>query len=293
MAQKPSSGVDLLMDGYQMIARLEEALRGAGYRVEDASSRRDLGYDLIAYSDHLGRRRSHYIQLKVARAGIRPSMVRDFIGQTHGSKRGDEFWLVAPNFSIGAMHVGGEDRNVRLFEYEELLRLLRRHRKPPLPPKVDRVARAVTTNKQSLILMAVSIATMLDDKIEQLKGQAPNDPDRMPEHEKSLSDYEALKGRVLQLKAAVETFKVTPTKTKEIKKQAGAFRTGVEDWWKQSHNTILTTSFGMSLFVLGTAFCAQLGVPPAHGAYLSAALAGGSSVASALKKMPKLLKGGE
>jgi hypothetical protein len=165
MARKPSAGADSSMDGYRMIARLEEALKEAGYRVEDASRGRDLGYDLLAYSDHLGRRRSHYIQFKTARAGIRPAMVRDFIGQTHSFKRGDEFWLVAPNFSIGAMHVGGEARNVRLFEFEELLRLLRRRRQPPPPPKVDRVARAVTANKQSLVLMTASIAGMIDEKL--------------------------------------------------------------------------------------------------------------------------------
>jgi hypothetical protein len=67
----------------------------------------------------------------------------------------------------------------------------------------------------------------------------------------------------------------------------------VQDWWKHGHNAILSTSFGMTLFVLGTAICAQLGVPPAHGAYLSAELTGGSSVAGALKKLPKLLKSGE
>jgi hypothetical protein len=34
---------------------------------------------------------------------------------------------------------------------------------------------AVATNKQSLILMAASVVTMIDEKIEQLKGQTPND----------------------------------------------------------------------------------------------------------------------
>jgi hypothetical protein len=49
----------------------------------------------------------------------------------------------------------------------------------------------------------------------------------------------------------------------------------------------------MSLFVLGTALCAQLGVPPKEAAYLSAALAGGGSIAGAMKKLPKIGKGGD
>jgi uncharacterized small protein (DUF1192 family) len=283
------------MEGYQMVARLEEALKEADYQVEDVSTGRDTGFDLIAYGDHLGRRRSHYIQIKATRGGVGQPVIREFVGRSLNRKSGDEFWLVAPTFTTQAMHLGGEARNVRLFKFDELLRLLRRQRRrpPPPKPKVDRVVRAVSTNKQSLVLMAASVVTMIDEKIEQLKGQKPNDPDRVQEHENSLSDYEALKARVLALQAAVENFKATPAKTKEIKKAAGAFRAGVEDWWKQSHNTILSTSFGMTVFVLGTAICTQLGVPPAHGAYLSAALAGGSSVAGALKKMPKLLKSGD
>jgi uncharacterized protein YfiM (DUF2279 family) len=281
------------MDGFRMVARLEEALKEAGYRVEETSRRRDIGFDLIAYSDQLGRRRSHYIQIKATRGVLRPSVVRDFIGQSRSIKGADEFWLVAPTFSTGAMHLAGETRNVRLFKFDELLNLLRR--RPPLPPgaKVDRVVRAVSTNKQSLVLMAASLVTMIDEKIEQLKGQTPNDPDRVPEHEKSLSDYAALKAKVLELQAAVANFKATPRNAKEIKKKAGVFRTGVDDWWKHSHKTILSTSFGMTLFVLGTAICAQLGVPASQGAYLSAALASGSSMAGVLKKMPKLTRGGE
>lgn len=295
MARRPTAAADLSADGYRMIARLEKALKEADYRVEDVSRGHDTGFDLIAYSEHLGRRRSHYIQIKATRA-IGPPMIREFVGRGLNMKNGDEFWLVAPTFTTQAMHLGGEARNVRLFKFEELLRLLRRQRsrRPPLPePRVDRVVRAVSTNKQTLVLMAVSVVAMIDEKIEQLRGQTPNDPDRVQAHEKSLSDYEALKAKVLELQAAVENFKATPAKTKEIKKTAGAFRAGVEDWWKQSHSAILSTSFSMTLFVLSTAICAQLGVPPAHGAYLSAALAGGSSVAGALKKLPKLVKGSE
>jgi hypothetical protein len=53
-----------------MIARLEQALKEADYRVEDVSKGRDMGFGLVAYSDHLGRRRKHYIQIKALRRGL-------------------------------------------------------------------------------------------------------------------------------------------------------------------------------------------------------------------------------
>jgi hypothetical protein len=79
----------------------------AWWRVEDVSRRRDTGFDLIAYSDHLGRRRSHYIQIKATSRSVAPPLIREVVGCNRNMKTGDEFWLVALTFTTQAMYLGG------------------------------------------------------------------------------------------------------------------------------------------------------------------------------------------
>lgn len=167
-----------------------------------------------------------------------------------------------------------------------------------IPPSAKRKALAQVVSKarsngKHVLLLAASLGLLIEEKLASLREELPNTQKGSKVRDKQIAEFEVLQKRVEELEEAVAEFTKGRVKESTLASATYSFSDGIQDWWKHSHDNIITTSFGMTIFVLGTAICTQLGVPAKEAAFLSAALAGGASLPAALKKLSKVRKAGE
>jgi hypothetical protein len=175
---------------------------------------------------------------------------------------------------------------IELVEYKRLPQWLERYKVPPKrkrPARTARIATTVKANRDQILITAEALALQIDDKITELKDQKPNSPDAIDARDSEISDYQALKTQVEDLKKAVAKLTASAKSKEQAAKAAISFGAGVQGWWKKRHTNILEKSAEMGVVLSAVGVCSLLGVSPNMAMVAATALVGGRSVARALK----------
>jgi hypothetical protein len=269
------------------IQSVQNTIKAAGFKVRPEFNRI---YDL---SFHL----QNGVQLAVE-CGLRPDHF--------GSERRLETWLaqllkhpivntliVARAFPPKIRDMLGPYRGIEMVRYEDLRDRLENFKYKPLPrpkalPRSARIASTVRENRTEIIIATEALALQIDAKLSQLKDQHPNDPETIAVRDSQISDYEALKAQVEDLKKAVAKLSQSAQSKEQAAEKAMSFRDGVQGWWNKQHVNILERSAEMGVVLSAVGVCHLLGVSPNMAMAAATALVGGKSVAKALKGVIKV-----
>jgi len=179
---------------------------------------------------------------------------------------------------------------IELVEYKRLPQWLERYKVSPKrkrPARTARIATNVKANRDQILITAEALALQIDDKITELKDQKPNSPDAIDARDSEISDYQALKTQVEDLKKAVAKLTASAKSKEHAAKAAISFVDGVQDWWNKRHADFLDKSAGWGLVLSAVGVCSLIGAHPMVTATV-AAVVGGRSAAKALKDAIKV-----
>ncbi len=145
----------------------------------------------------------------------------------------------------------------------------------------------IKTNLDTIIVSAAVLELLIRSKINALKVDRPNSPERVREREATISDYEMLLAKVAELQNEIIKFKNAKTKASRVTKIATAFGKTIGDWWTKSHVRVLDRTSDATIVLSMTALGSLMNVTPNTAMVAATALMGGKSVAGVLKNMFK------
>ncbi|TAJ87620.1 hypothetical protein [Reyranella sp.] len=153
------------------------------------------------------------------------------------------------------------------------------------------IRRAIRTNTDQIIVSTEAIARTVDEKLKQLRDYKPNSPEATATRNVEISEYEALKAKVVALQAEVAKFRVKKTTVAKAEKAARTFGDTVHDWWQKDHARVLgnaadgiISSGKVGVLLSAVGLCQLMNI---HSEVLYAAagaILGGRDVASAITK---------
>lgn len=146
---------------------------------------------------------------------------------------------------------------------------------------------AVRTNADQIIVMAEVLARAIDEKIDALKRQRPNDPDAIVMRDTAISDYESLRRQVGALQLEIAKFKRDEVSETKAVTAVQTFGGSVSSWWKKDHNRVLSRGADMGLILMMVSFCSLMGVNPDLSFAAASAIVGGKPVVEAIKAAVK------
>jgi len=201
----------------------------------------------------------------------------------------DELLVVNPTFPTRIRDLLDAYDGIEMVPYGQLPIWLERYKLPPKPKRPSRSTRIVSTvraNRDQIIITTEALALQIDDKIAKLKDENPNSPEAISARDSAISDYEALKAQVEDLKKAVAKLNASAKSKEQAAKAATSFGDGFQDWWNKQHVNFLDKAAGWGLVLSAVGVCSLIGVGPLVTATV-AAVVGRKSVSKALKGFAK------
>jgi hypothetical protein len=114
------------------------------------------------------------------------------------------------------------------------------------------VGKTVLINRDTILLQSTSIQSLLADFIERQKSERANSTS-LPELEAILVAFNGLHQLLLTATVPAEA----------LGEKALSVRTGLANWWRQDHVSILSRSFDFGIFASVVGICVLAGVIPA------------------------------
>jgi hypothetical protein len=219
------------------------------------------------------------------------NQIQTWVGRLLGSRPSiKETLVVNHSFPSRTRDLLDGHGGIEMVQYADLPKWLERYKRPKPKRKSHsaRIASSVKANRDQILISTEVLALQIDDKITKLKDQKPNSPDAIDARDSEISDYEALRAQVEDLKKAVAKLTASAKSKEQAAKAALSFGDGVQGWWKKQHANILEKSVEMGLVLSAVGVCSLLGVSPTMAMAAATALVGGKSVAKALKGVIKV-----
>jgi hypothetical protein len=210
------------------------------------------------------------------------------VSKAYGPLRIRQVVIVAQWFTEKEREILDGYHGIEVVEFHMLKQWLRRYMRAAAPVRRSTGA-TIKGNKERIVIAAAALASLIDDKLSELRGQKPNSVESIAARDASMAKYETLKAKVDDLRVAVERFTAGKIKEPTIARKATSFGEGVTSWWTKDHDGILSTSYGTGVFLSAVAVCSLIGVNPTFAAGIAGVLVGGKTVAGALKSLPKKL----
>lgn len=278
----------------ETIDRLAKLFEAAKFEVQREM---DLGdrprWDLLLSRQELGRYRRFVVEIALVRsADDLPAKYEQLIGYSRSRKIQDvdEYWLVS-NLSLPERPRLHTERypNVRAFTIKEVERMLGRlNPKPRGGGKAKtKIGKAVEANEKSIILAVEALKLQIEDKIAKLNDERPNDPDVVKKKDASIAELEEIRDELDRIKLAVQQFKKSEVKEKEVVETVHAFKDSLGKWWQKSHDTIYTSASNSALFIGATGLLHAIGADNGAALAIVGSLIGGETVAKVLKAIPR------
>ena len=147
----------------------------------------------------------------------------------------------------------------------------------------------IVANLASILTAVAGLELLIEQKLQDLHSNRPNDPDREPSYHAELASYEKLKAELGNLKEAVIGYKNGKTKETVAVAAAKSFSEGVQFYWTKNYEKILDSSFTMGMFATSVSICSMAGTGGKVAAAVSLALTGGKPAILAIKSFGRKL----
>jgi hypothetical protein len=152
---------------------------------------------------------------------------------------------------------------------------------------VEARRRSVQTNRVAIVLSVASLIVLIDEKLESLRYQRPNDADAQAARNEAIAQYERLKQDVQALQGAVLQVEEGEAQERSLESASNAFVRGVQDWWDKAHEKICDKAYDAAIFLSCLGVCSHIGAEGSIAVAVSGALVGGKTIVAALKTLPK------
>lgn len=279
-----------------LMREVTEILTAAKWNIHDQARNppRRFGVDMIASRLELGREHRYaldfVLEVNSEKARERQAAFRNYMQQSKQPFQDfDEFWVVGYKVADPMRRNPGNDRHFRVIALDELRALL----EPPKPkrPKrghaVTKIGKAIEANEKQIVLAIETLQLQIDDKLTTLKGDLPNSLEATAKKDASVSEFEGLKAELERIKVAIQQFKKSEVKEKEVVQTVHAFKDSLSKWWNKNHDTIYSSTSSSALFLTATGLLHSVGADSATALAIAGSLIGGETVAKVLKSLPR------
>ena len=270
-----------------------EFARAVAKTVEDAGFRvrHEAKYETSDFSFYTENGSRIVVECMALREHISERRIRIWVGELMRMRPPiKETLIVTRSIQANFQEIIDEYPDIKIVPYAGLRRWLGRYKpkpkpkpKPKRPTRTARIASTVKANKNQIFITTEALAIQIDDKLAKLKTENPNSDEAIAALKSEISDYEALKTQVEDLKKAVAKLSQSAASKEQTAKAAMSFGDGVKGWWNKQHVNILEKSAEMGVVLSAVGVCHLLGVSPNMAMAAATALVGGRSVARALK----------
>jgi hypothetical protein len=278
----------------ETIERLTKLFEAAKFEIQREM---DLGdrprFDLVLSRQELGRYRRFLVELSLTRyAKDLPEKFSRLIAYARSRKSPDvdEYWLVS-NLSLPSSPRIEINRypNIRFFTIKELERMLGRlnPRRSGGGKAKTKIGKAVEANEKPILLAIEGLNLQIEDKISRLRDERPNDPDAIKRVDSSISEFEEMRAELERIKVAVQQFKKSEVKEKEVVQSVTTFKNTVGQWWQKHYDTIITDTPKSAIFVGLTSLLHATGADSGAALAVLGGLLGGETIGRALKALPR------
>ncbi|SFJ54119.1 hypothetical protein [Bradyrhizobium sp. cf659] len=202
--------------------------------------------DLLAIRSDLGQERRYVIDCtREVNPGSVKRAYEDFRYSLETSKRTpdfDEYWLVGPYIIGEPMRKRpNNDRRFRVFDLKHLEALLATP-KPKRGAATTRIGKAVRANEKEINLAINGLILQIDAKLEALNGERPNSDDGRARIARETSDFRRMRAALECIREMVAAFKKGKAPEQEVVRATKTFRQGVEEWWTNKSEEIMTST---------------------------------------------------
>jgi hypothetical protein len=281
----------------ETVERLTKLFEGAKFEIQREM---DLGdrprFDLVLSRQELGRYRRFVVEVALTRnAHDLPRRYEQLVGYSRSRKIQDvdEYWLVS-NLSLPEKPRVHRDRypNVRAFTIKELERMLGRLNPRPrgglkAGKAKSKIGKAIEANEKSIILAIEALKLQIEEKLAKLRDERPNDPHVVRKIDGSISEFEEMHAELERIKVAVQQFKKSEVKEKEVVQTVATLNDTVGKWWQKYHDTVYTDASKSALFVGLTSLLHVAGADSGPALAILGGLIGGESIGKVLRSIPR------
>ncbi len=145
----------------------------------------------------------------------------------------------------------------------------------------DAIVVAVVENRETIELSATAFSVLIEQKLVVLRADMRNDS--RDELEKAIADYEGLKAKVDELRAAAAKPPSDEKTQAAVVESAVGFSDGLQRWWTQRHMQF----FDMGLFLTGLSVCSALQASGPLVAAICGTIVGGKQIADVVIAVAK------
>lgn len=121
------------------------------------------------------------------------------------------------------------------------------------------VGRSVQTKRVAIVLSVASLVVLINEKLELLRGQRPNERDAQPAWDAAVAHYESLKQNLEALCTGSLKLESGEIKEKAVEKSSNAFVRCIRNWWEKKHEQICDKTLDAAIFVSCVTICSLVG----------------------------------